>query len=254
MCSLYQVKIRKAMRLLEDATRLVSLSGMFSTNESIDEVPTKNIKYLLLPALLGTLTLKLCVDDRKNVIETAEVYLKDYLVRCKNYEIIDYEIPESKKNDSSENPEPPRNQGMPNLAAMAVERNIKIQRFKEKKELESQLDNLKKLMSQMAITDEEIERKYHLTLIKNYANEVVDDLNGIEMERPILEHLANIRKGENFAGSSDESKKVKRPQKPLQPIIITKDELQKKVFGAGYPSLPTLTVQEFYEKRIRDGE
>jgi hypothetical protein len=26
------------------------------------------------------------------------------------------------------------------------------------------------------------------------------------------------------------------------------------VFGAGYPSLPTMTVQEFYEQRIKDGE
>ena len=43
------------------------------------------------------------------------------------------------------------------------------------------------------------------------------------------------------------------PHKPLLPVIITKDEFQKKVFGAGYPSLPTMTVQEFYEQRTREG-
>ena len=116
------------MRLFEDATRLVSLSGMFSSNETVEEIPTKNIRYLLLPALLGTLSLKLCVENRMNVIETAEVYFRDYLTRCKNYAIIDYEIPESKQNDASNNSGASSNRGMPNLAAMAVERNKKIRK------------------------------------------------------------------------------------------------------------------------------
>ena len=29
--------------------------------------------------------------------------------------------------------------------------------------------------------------------------------------------------------------------------------IQKKVFGAGYPSLPTLTIEEFYEQKVQDG-
>lgn len=40
---------------------------------------------------------------------------------------------------------------------------------------------------------------------------------------------------------------------PFRPFIITKDQLQKKVIGAGYPSLPTLTVEEFYEQKVKDG-
>ena len=39
----------------------------------------------------------------------------------------------------------------------------------------------------------------------------------------------------------------------MQPIIITKDKLQKQVYGLGYPSLPVLSVDEFYEKRIEEG-
>lgn len=37
------------------------------------------------------------------------------------------------------------------------------------------------------------------------------------------------------------------------PFIITKDMISKKVYGAGYPSRPVLTVEEFYEERVRDG-
>lgn len=36
-------------------------------------------------------------------------------------------------------------------------------------------------------------------------------------------------------------------------MIITKDEVQKAVFGAGYPSLPVLSVKEFYDQRVREG-
>ena len=44
-----------------------------------------------------------------------------------------------------------------------------------------------------------------------------------------------------------------KPQRKLQPIIITKDKMQKEVYGLGYPSLPILSVDEFYEKRIEEG-
>ena len=39
----------------------------------------------------------------------------------------------------------------------------------------------------------------------------------------------------------------------LRPFIITKDQLQKKVFGLGYPSIPSFTVDEFYTQRVEQG-
>lgn len=249
--SCFQSQVKKAMRLFEDTTRLVSIAEIFSSNESIDEVATKNIRYFLLPALLGTLSLKLCVEDRFNVIQTAEVYFRDFLKRCKSYGIVDIEIQEHNENSSLESFESVRQQSHgTNLAAMARERNAKLQRYKEQKDLESQLEVLKRSVCNMSIVDEELERKYYLTLIKNFCSQAVDELNSTEMEKPLLEHMAKVKKD-----TDDKVKKGKFPlPKPLKPIIITRDEIQKKVFGAGYPSLPTMTVQEFYEKRIRDGE
>lgn len=249
--STVQIQVKKAVRLFEDATRLVSIAEIFSSNESIEEVATKNIRYFLLPAFLGTLSLKLCVEDRSNVIQTAEVYFRDFLKRCKSYDIVDIEIREPNENISLDSSKSVRLQSHgTDLADMARERNAKLQRYKEQKDLESQLEDLKRSLCNMSIVDEELERKYYLTLIKNFSNQAVDELNSIEMEKPLLEHMAKVRK--------DTDGKVKKgkfpPPKPLKPIIITRDEIQKKVFGAGYPSLPTMTVQEFYEKRIRDGD
>ncbi|XP_067008922.1 immunoglobulin-binding protein 1 [Anabrus simplex] len=244
-----QGKVHKSMHLLEDATRLVSLAGMFSSNETEEEIPTSNIKFLLLPALLGTLSLKVCSDDRMQIVETAEVYFRDYLQRCKDYGITDVEIPQPSTNDS----DMPSALGREtDLIAMARDRNAKLQRYKEQKMLESQLEELRKNMDSCMNTDEEIKRKFFLTMIKSYVNQALDELSSIEMEKPLIEHMKKVRKDPKLAHEHLDS--VVKSRKPLKPIIITKDEMQKKVFGAGYPSLPTMTVQEFYDQKVRQGD
>merc|ERR1712168_1072736 len=37
---------------------------------------------------------------------------------------------------------------------------------------------------------------------------------------------------------------------PRKPMIIAKDKMQAKVFGAGYPSIPTMSVEEFAEREM----
>ena len=37
----------------------------------------------------------------------------------------------------------------------------------------------------------------------------------------------------------------------MKPFILVKSEMQKAVFGAGYPSLPTMTLNEFYEAELK---
>lgn len=135
------------MNLLEDVTRMVSAANMFSANETIDEVPTANVKFLLLPALLGTLALKLTTGDRLEIVKTAELYFRDFLQRCKDYSIKeDIEIPPFENleelSDNAEAAFSPRNVDM---MAMARRRASKIQQYKEQKVLESQMSSLKKV-------------------------------------------------------------------------------------------------------------
>jgi len=95
-----QVDIKRAMRMFEDATRLVSIVDMFSSNENFEEVATENIKYFLLPALLGKLTNQLCItNDRIHLVEVAEVYFVDFLKRLKAYGLTDVEIPKIDSTD-----------------------------------------------------------------------------------------------------------------------------------------------------------
>ncbi|XP_018336513.1 immunoglobulin-binding protein 1 [Agrilus planipennis] len=238
----FQANLRKAISILENATRLVSLSGIFSRNEEVEEVATTDLQYFLLPALLGSLNLKLTTRDRKEVVDVAEVYFNDFLQRCTDYGLTNYK--KSTENRSADSEQDNRTE-LEKLAEMANTRANKIQRFNEKKELQSKLETLKENMSNENV-DEETKRNYFLTMLKLYIHEAIDELQSIDIEKPILEHMASIK--------NDERSKPKRmPVQPLRPVIITKDEVQKAVFGAGYPSLPTMTVQEFYDKRVREG-
>lgn len=235
--NLFQLNVKSAMRHFENATRLVSYVGLFSRNEGVEEIATNDLQYFLLPAFLGTLTLKLTTGDRKDIINTAEIYFKDFLTRCNDYNLSNYDF---KVKEDSARPETELQQ----IATSVNTRANKIQRYKDQKELKAKLVDLKKNMDNDH-ADEDNKRDYFLTMIKSFIHEAIDELQSIETEKPILDYMTNLK--------TDDKPQVKRPPAPLKPIIITKDEVQKAVFGAGYPSLPTMTVQEFYDKRVKDG-
>lgn len=35
------------------------------------------------------------------------------------------------------------------------------------------------------------------------------------------------------------------------PLLITRDKIRATVFGAGYPSVPTMTLDQFYELQVK---
>jgi hypothetical protein len=103
------MKVRKAILLLEDATRLVSVLDLFSRNERISEVPTSTLKFFLLPVLLGDLNSKLVDNnDRLELIKIVEAYYRDFLQRVKDYEIVeDLRLPKPMcEDDDEEKPVP----------------------------------------------------------------------------------------------------------------------------------------------------
>ncbi|KAI5630723.1 TAP42-like family domain-containing protein [Phthorimaea operculella] len=236
-----QMSIKSAISKFEKCTNLVSISGMFAANESIEELPTETLQYLLLPALLGSLTLKLCGGPRMDTISLAEIYFKDFLQRCKDYGVTDVEVPppvcEQQQGEKARTEQA-------KIANMVLTREAKIKRYKEAKELKEKLGTLAKALANPNV-DDSTKREYFLTLLNSYVNQALDELSSIEQEKPILEYMAkhgDVKPKENV-----------RPPAPLKPVIITRDAVQKAVFGAGYPAIPSLTIEEFYDKRVREG-
>lgn len=135
--------------------------------------------------------------------------------------------------------------------------------------MKEKLSNLKLALESPSV-DDSTKRDYFMTLIKSYVYQSLDDLNGIENEKPMIEFMEARKKGLLLnlqmiwfyktwvlffiiVGGNEEDKKPKIPPPPLRPIIITKDAVQKAVFGYGYPSLPVMSIEDFYEQRVKDG-
>jgi len=252
--------VRKAVMMLEDVTRMVSALDLFSKNEDIKEVPTAHVKFLLLPFLLGNLNAKLSseVEQRLEVIRVVQTYYMDFLRRIKDYGIIQHDLPAAEDEDCDRQGAskavvlagPP---SRPNLAKMNAEREQKLARYKEKKELEGRVKELRSVVhcsETEGRLDEEAVRDFYLSLIRSSALTCLDEITSFQMEKPILAHMAKVRSGQ---APPPQPKPSEQSRRPLKPIIITKDRVQKEVFGMGYKNLPILSIEEFYEQRVRDG-
>ncbi|CRL00807.1 CLUMA_CG014059, isoform A [Clunio marinus] len=244
----FQQSVKKCIKMFEDSTRLVSECGMFSKNETYEEISTNDLKFLLLPYFLAQTTLKLCVQDRKNIVDVAKIYYEDFLKRCEEYGLCERSSTAvSKATDIVVRDE------MARLTQMAQQRNQKLQKYQQKKELNDQIKQLKIAMEH-DFSDDEIKRNFYLKLIKLCVWESQDELSTLDQEFEILKHIEGLRKHDpDFEKSSGNTAKHPHTQTPLKPIIITKDVIQKAVYGLGYPSLPTYTVKEFYDQRVAEG-
>ncbi|XP_068670754.1 immunoglobulin-binding protein 1-like isoform X2 [Montipora foliosa] len=100
------------------------------------------------------------------------------------------------------------------------------------------------------IQDEDTQRNYYVLLLKFWVNKIVEHLTSLHSEMEILEHMKTIRKDKEHSQMGDNQPSTKT----FKPILITREMTKAKVFGAGYPSVPTMTQEEFLEKEILEGK
>jgi len=210
---LLRTKSFRGIELLEYCTKLVSSLQLFSKNETIEDVSTLSVKYLLLPYLLGELTNNLPVADigaRKSYLESAIIYYRDFVDRCRLLSIIEeHSTYESNRNHIDV-------------------RSEKIRKLKELKELNHKLDLLR---------------------IKVAINEAQGLLSHLLAEKEMLD--------KRFEQTSPQEMPVetKRSENSLKKpaiLILTRDQIQKSVYGAGYPSVPTMTIDEWYDAQCQN--
>ena len=222
-------KVKKAILMLEDATRLVSLLDIFSRNEHHKELPGEHLKYFLLPVLLGDLTTRLVEGERSEAVENAQVYYVDFLQRCTDYSIVELASVPTVTYVKEEGEEEKENviSGKPDLAKMNAERSGKMARFKETKQLKEDLRLLQESLTKGR--DEEVVRQFHIKLIKKFVNSSLDEMASLKMEVEMLQHMAKMRAGKVMVEVNP------KPARKLKPIVITADKMQKEVYGLGYP-------------------
>lgn len=88
-----QEKLLSTLKGLEKVSLSVSKLGLFGVNEVYEELETSHLRFMLTPLMSARLLLKLNTKDREDLLNTADIYLKDFLVRLKLYEIIQTKLP-----------------------------------------------------------------------------------------------------------------------------------------------------------------
>ncbi|XP_076437310.1 immunoglobulin-binding protein 1-like [Babylonia areolata] len=254
-----QGELRKALAKAEQAIFMVNQLHLFSDNEEIEEVATNEVKYMLLPALLGYFHALNTHASRLETVLKAKNHYKDFLRMCKSYKVTSAHIPVDPEEDleeteSAQDGPPPRPRGM-DLQAMAMQRGSKIERFRQNKEYESRLKELSEAVERESV-DDELKREFYLTQVKRWINRALDEIDSLTSEVDILRHMAKRKKEGKTDSHSDgagDGAQKSADKKPFRPFILTKDSLQKQVFGLGYPGIPTMSIEEFYQQKVDDG-
>lgn len=240
----------RSRECFKKAADLVESLALFSDNETINDIATADLRYLLLPAYLAKIFVSSeCSPNRLKTFEAAESWLIKFLNRIVQYGLADESIELSLTQPSSSGSA----QVQADLKAAMMDRESKIEKFKKMKLLEDRLSELDRLIKSGQTVDDEIRREFHLQQIKKWIN---DSYECLEREvKPALffeRNRASRPSEEEFLepGGSKESSS----QSKMRPFTIVKNEVQKQVFGLGYPSRPTVTVDEFISKKINDGD
>ncbi|XP_055859683.1 immunoglobulin-binding protein 1-like [Biomphalaria glabrata] len=244
-----QVKIKEGIKMAEKAIRMVNSLELFSRNEDIEEISSNEIKYMLLSAFLGYFIGLNIHLPREMAVKQSKLHYSDYLKLLKSYNVIndEYHLPEEENEDSEDSVPASYNRTRQDVNAMSAHRNNKIQRFKEKKAMEKKMSELKVLIEREHV-DEEVKREFYLTQLKHWAATAIDEIDNCNLELQMLKHKSEMTKGVFQHTENPVHKK-----KPLRPFILTKNELQKQVFGLGYPAFPTMTIDEFYDQKVKEG-
>ncbi|KAH8328028.1 hypothetical protein KR067_003175 [Drosophila pandora] len=271
----FQNKVKTAMGFFEEATVIVNQVSMFSPNELIDEVSTDSLPFMLLPYFLGKLTTKINNPHSTEALDLGEIYFKDHLQRCQEYELCEapkskVAAPDSQAAGRSEQRE---------LMEAAFNRNDKIAQYRKMKEIDEYMAKMRAAVKSKT-ADDEVRREFFLKYLEKSIMDSKQELESLHMMKELAKmRLARLAGGEADAAVGSTRRPIANPSepstshghghshgpghhhhhhqapkpKPLQPFIITRNAAQKAVFGLGYPSLPIMTVDEFYQQRVDEG-
>lgn len=236
----------QARRIFEQAMDLVESLSLFSDNETIDDVATVDLKYLLIPAFLSKIAMSSeCGSNRLYTFNRAEQLTRKFFDRIVKYGLGDESIERAIKADETDVLDQSSS-----VESASQNRSSKIEKYKKMKLLESRIEELERRVTSGHEVDNEIAREYYMSLLKKWID---NSLESLEREiKPALFFERNRNGDTNQIPSPSTSKPAMETK--LQTFMIVKDDIQKRVFGLGYPSKPTVTVDQFITKKINDGD
>ncbi|XP_066109784.1 immunoglobulin-binding protein 1-like isoform X1 [Saccopteryx bilineata] len=240
-----QEKVLKGIDLLQKAAKMLSQLNLLSQNEDLDDIASIDLQYLMIPAFQGALIMKL-VSPRQRLqhLQWAREHFLNYLTQCQHYHVAEFELPQT-KNNSAENNTASFPMDYPTLVPMVSQRQAKIERYRQKREVERRLAVLKPAVESGQVDDEYV-REYYLLHLQRWIGISLEEVESIDLEIKLLREKDTSKEALTSHSSLQD-----RPQ--MKPFILTRKVAQDEVFGAGYPSLASMTVNDWYDQHWKFG-
>ncbi|TGJ79493.1 hypothetical protein E0Z10_g9277 [Xylaria hypoxylon] len=277
----YQEDVAAAQRSYEECVRIIDQIALFSTNESVEDIATSDLPYLLVLYHIAGLVQRVSTSsplERNGILTSAREVYERFLHLLDIYSILS---PQDSKL-FAEYTEQPTSFSTISTKDPNARRNAKIANFKAEKELKQKLAYMRNSPRYMEDGgDEEAVRELHLANIALSVHVTFQGLESINREMEILvdapmplipQHTTieeDVRRRKELIDNDGHSEKLDTPLrlqagfkgpllskegKPLRPFTLVGDrqELQRGVFRPGH-NLPTMSIDEYLEEERRRG-
>ncbi|KAK5107884.1 hypothetical protein LTR62_000594 [Meristemomyces frigidus] len=278
--SAFQETLIEALQLYEECVSIAHRISLFSPNESLEDISTPDLHYLLLHHRIADLLLQANpsdIDNRKANLLRAQKSFEQFLKQLDNYDILG-------KDDVAlfdQYHDSPNTFSTASTTDAAARRDAKIKRFREEKALKQKLEYMRSNPTVIA-NDEAAARKLCLTEIAFTVHQTFAQLESIGQELHILslappspppdpqqnggfaDSRARNGRGDTFnerldhppfsAGLRGPGPILDTKGKPLRPFTLTskRQEFARGVFRPDH-SLPTMSIDEYLEEERKRG-
>ncbi|PYH96285.1 TOR signaling pathway regulator [Aspergillus ellipticus CBS 707.79] len=273
----YRSDVSATIAKLEECQRQVGLLSLFSSNEPLEDISTTDIQYLTVEYLIADLLQRTYSSDRESSLKRALGQYERFLGRLDDYDILNDKDKKLYERYAAN----PTTFSLTTTNDAATRRELKINRFKEEKELKQKLEYFSNNQSRLQ-TDEEDVRKLYLADINLYIHQAFQSVDLLSQELTMLSNFRRAapnpsqslqddsrRRGET--NDANYSERLDRPVaellrggkfgpilskegKPMQPFTLLdrRTQLQQGVFRSGH-NLPTMTIDEYLAEEHRRG-
>lgn len=107
------------------------------------------------------------------------------------------------------------------LVSMAAQRQAKIERYRQKKDLEARLSDVRRLVDS-GQADDEVSRDFYLLNVRRWVSVSLEEIESIDQEMEILKKMDVLKHS-----ASTQPAQSARPA--MKPFILTKDAMQVSV-------------------------
>lgn len=270
----FQANLSSAIELYEQCLQIASSIALFSSNESLEDISSVDLPYLLLSFRLANLLMRINGQNRKNNLRRAQESYERYLRQLDDYDVLS----KADKALMEQYQDEPLTFSTTSTSNPAARRDGKIKRFKEERALKQKLEYMEQ--NKMALAnDDNIYRELQLTNLAYCTYQSFQSLESIAQELHILslappspppetsQHATDrrdrdSRKGDGYSERLDAphlSAGMRGPLldgqgKPLRPFTLTskRQEVRNGVFRPDH-SLPTMSIDEYLEEERRRG-